>query len=71
MSQTNCWTPERRERQSSLIRQWKPWEKSTGPKSAEGKAIVSRNAFKGGLRGMLREMARMLREQREELKRVR
>ena len=31
------WTPERRARQAELIRQTKPWEKSTGPKTQTGK----------------------------------
>ena len=44
-----------------LIRHWKPWERSTGPKTIEGKARVSRNAYKGGARALLRELARMLR----------
>ncbi len=26
----NDWTPERRQRQSEVIRGWKPWKKSTG-----------------------------------------
>ena len=34
----NGWTPERRARQAELIRQWRPWEKSTGPKTEAGKA---------------------------------
>ena len=34
----NGWTPERRARQSALIRNWRPWEKSTGPKTEKGKA---------------------------------
>ncbi len=46
ISMANGWTSERRARQSALIRNWKPWEQSTGPKSEEGKARVSRNAFK-------------------------
>jgi hypothetical protein len=54
------WTPERRAKQSALIHTWKPWSKSTGPKSPEGKAAVSRNAWSGGHRPMLREMSRML-----------
>ena len=69
----NGWTPERRARQAALIRSWRPWEKSTGPRSAEGKARTSRNGFKGGHRETLREMARVLnealREQREALRR--
>jgi hypothetical protein len=43
---SNGWTPERRAHQAALIRAWKPWEKSTGPKTEEGKAIVSKNHLK-------------------------
>ena len=32
------WTPERKAKQSQAIRQWQPWLKSTGAKTAEGKA---------------------------------
>ena len=42
------WTPERRRKQSQAIRAWRPWEKSTGPKSPEGKARVADNATKHG-----------------------
>lgn len=69
----NGWTPERRARQAALIRTWRPWEKSTGPRSEEGKARTSRNGFKGGHRATLRELARALddalREQRDALRR--
>jgi hypothetical protein len=33
----NGWTLERRRRQAELIRCWRPWEQSTGPRSPEGK----------------------------------
>lgn len=70
----NGWTPERRARQAELIRNWKPWKRSTGPRTEEGKARTSRNAFKGGRRAELRDLARMfdetLREQRDALLRV-
>ena len=56
-------TPEHRRLRAALIRQWKPWEKSTEPKSSEGKTKVSQNAFKGGGRKQLRELRRVLREQ--------
>lgn len=56
----NGWTPERRARQSELIRQWQPWKVSTGPTSAEGKALTSRNAYKGSIRPRLRELAKAL-----------
>ncbi len=42
----NGWTPERRARQAEAIRRWKPWEKSTGPKTDEGKAASASNFLK-------------------------
>jgi hypothetical protein len=63
----NGWTPSRRKRQATLIRRWKPWDRSTGPKTAEGKARVARNAWKGGARPMLRELAKALKAHREQL----
>ena len=56
----NGWTPERRKRQAELIIGWAPWAKSTGPKSPEGKAVVARNAWRGGHRQQLRELSKML-----------
>lgn len=56
----NGWTPERRARQAELIREWRPWEKSTGPRTAEGKARAARNPFKGGHRERLRKVVREL-----------
>ena len=56
------WTPERRAKQAALIGTWKPWERSTGPRSPDGKAKASRNAFKGGERPQLRQMMRTFRE---------
>lgn len=64
------WTPERRARQSALIRSWRPWEQSTGPRTDEGKKIVAHNADKGGTRQLLRELRRALRDQAEALKNV-
>lgn len=61
------WTPEERAQQSAIIRQWQPWNKATGACTPEGKAIASRNAYKGGVRAMLREMSALLREQRHRL----
>lgn len=40
------WTPERRQAMRDRINQTKPWLKSTGPKTPEGKAKVSQNACK-------------------------
>jgi hypothetical protein len=53
-------TPEHRKQQAERIRAWKPWEQSTGPRSPEGKATASRNAWKGGHRALLRELSRAL-----------
>lgn len=44
------WTPERRARHAEAIRKWAPWKKSTGPKTALGKARSSQNAWKHGKR---------------------
>ena len=63
----NGWTPERRARQAKLIRQWRPWEHSTGPRTDAGKAVVSQNAYKGGLWLLLRKLASALRAQRRRL----
>ena len=63
----NGWTLERRERQAELIKDWRPWEHSTGPRSEAGRAITSRNAWKGNRRGVLRELGRALQEQRQSL----
>lgn len=70
----NGWTVERRARQALLIRTWRPWERSTGPRIDAGKSRASRNAFKGGHWRELRELAKamnaLLREQRDALMRV-
>ena len=67
------WTPERRKRQSEAIRRWKPWNKSTGPKSPEGKAAVSGNAWAGGhwlkLRQAIKALNQAMRGQRDWLDR--
>jgi hypothetical protein len=61
------WTPERRQRQAAAIQKWRPWESSTGPKSAEGKAKTARNAYKGGgwrkSRDFIKAVNAVLREQ--------
>ncbi|PXA87709.1 hypothetical protein DMC47_31400 [Nostoc sp. 3335mG] len=63
----NGWSPERRARQSEAIRRWKPWERSTGPQTVDGKARASRNADKGGKRSALRAELAHLRELMREL----
>jgi hypothetical protein len=42
------WTAEARAKQAALITAWQPWCASTGPRTADGKAKVARNADKGG-----------------------
>lgn len=54
------WTEDRRQRQREAIQRWKPWSKSTGPKSREGRATVSRNAYSGGEMAKFRETIRAL-----------
>ena len=67
----NGWTSERKARQAAAIRRWQPWKQSTGPKTEAGKARVARNGFKGGVRPLLRELGRALREQQRALERIR
>ncbi|MEA5511981.1 hypothetical protein VB715_19595 [Crocosphaera sp. UHCC 0190] len=40
------WTKSAKKCQSELIKQWKPWNHSTGPRTSEGKQISSQNARK-------------------------
>lgn len=47
MGTKSAWTPERRARQAEIIRATQPWKSSTGPKTSEGKAKSSRNAYAG------------------------
>jgi hypothetical protein len=56
------WTEQSRATQSTRIRQHKPWLKSTGPRTSSGKAITSRNAYKGGWEPKLRALASILRQ---------
>src|SRR5688572_15434882 len=70
ISMARGWTSERRARQAELIHRWRPWERSTGPKTPAGRTKVAQSAWKGGVRPMLRKLAGQLREQergREEL----
>ncbi len=64
-------TPEHRARQAERIRDWCPWEKSTGPRTAEGKSVSRWNAQTHGMRSAaardelqgVREFLRLVREQ--------
>lgn len=53
---SNGWTDERRARQAALIGTWRPWAKSTGPRTTVGKSVVSKNAFKGARRPERRKL---------------
>ena len=68
-------TEEKRQAMRDRINQSKPWLKSTGAKTPEGKAISSQNAFKGGLHARIKslniEMKATLKEQKETLQRMR
>ncbi len=63
------WTLERRQRQAEQIRRWKPWEQSTGPRTHEGKARVSRNAWQGGHLAQLRALSKALNVELAEMRR--
>ena len=70
------WTAAERARQSELIRTWKPWEQSTGAKTAEGKAKSASNAVKHNLRSAeflakLRELRSILSECKQQAKEIR
>ena len=67
---TYKWTLEQRLRRAELIRQWKPWEQSTGPITAEGKLKSSQNAYKGGIRQELRSLTQALRQSQKALAEV-
>ena len=66
----NGWTLERRQKQAALIRNWRPWDRSTGPRTDDGKTKVSQNAYKGAIRPELREIARLLRAHSQVLDRI-
>lgn len=65
------WTPERRRLQAERIRRQRPWLRSTGPRTAAGKAVSSRNATKHGLRSRAcRAFCLLLRMQRDFVRHV-
>ena len=59
------WTTEARARQAEAIRRWKPWEHSTGPKTAKGKRRSASNSLAGPSRlggtGLMRRILKMWR----------
>ena len=59
------WTEEEKAKQAAAIRRWKPWEKSTGPKTEDGKARSKMNGLQDGHYGpTMHELRRTLRLQR-------
>lgn len=67
----NGWTPERRKRQAEMIKAWKPWEQSTGPKTKEGIEACKMNAQKhGSYSAETKALYRLLREQDDMLKKL-
>lgn len=42
------WTDERRAKHAAAIRRWAPWTRSTGPRTAAGKARAAQNAYRHG-----------------------
>jgi hypothetical protein len=57
---TKGWTPERRAAQAERIAKTKPWESSTGPKTAAGKKRSAMNAYKHGGRARVFDRLRYL-----------
>lgn len=65
---TSPWTPTRRAAQAAAIRRWAPWAKSTGPRTAAGKARSAQNAARPErARDPERRLARALKLQRRYL----
>lgn len=67
----NGWTSQRKERQSKLIQQWKPWNQSTGAKTQKGQSISKMNAYKHGARSAdLRRLSKQLADWKRQLNKI-
>ncbi len=49
-TKTKGWNKQRREKQAQNIQKTRPWTKTTGPRTPEGKAAITTNALKHGTR---------------------
>ena len=47
------------------VKKWQPWKLSTGARTQEGKAASSQNAFKHGMSKLIKEIRKLLKEQKE------
>ena len=47
------WTIAQKAKQAEAIQAWQPWQNATGARTPAGKAIVSRNAYRGGTRPLI------------------
>ena len=64
VGKSKSWTAERRAKHSLWMKENRPWEKSTGPVTAEGKEAVKNNALKHGFRSReYKELLALLRVQ--------
>ena len=71
-SVTRGWKPERRAAQAARARAQKPWLKSTGPRTEQGRKNSRMNAYKHGMRSeCCREIKALLRRQAAFLENVR
>lgn len=65
----SSWTIERRLKQREAIQRWKPWTRSTGPKTEKGKFKSSKNALKTGdssfIRLFIKELNKIFKKQKE------
>ena len=61
MGTASAWNFARRARQADIIRRTKPWTRSTGPRTAAGKAKSSMNAVLGPERARIRLLNEVLR----------
>ena len=59
------WTIKQRKLQAERIKKLRPWEKSTGPKTDNGKKVASMNAYKGGIKHKLKELRKLILEQKK------